>query len=144
MIDVDHFKQFNDNYGHAVGDLILKCLVNLLMQTTREEDVVCRYGGEEFVVLMPNTTLEAAYQRAEYWRRACETMRTDVEGKLLGVTISLGVVTAFEPMPSAARLLAMADQAMYQAKALGRNRTVVFSQPSHYLAFPLASHNSNV
>lgn len=144
MIDVDHFKQFNDTYGHSVGDIILKCLVNLLMKTTREEDVVCRYGGEEFVVLMPNTTPETAYQRAEYWRRACEMMKTDVEGKPLGVTISLGVVTAFEPMPSAAQLLAMADQAMYQAKALGRNRTVVFSQPSHYLAYPLAPHDSTL
>lgn len=144
MIDVDHFKQFNDNYGHTVGDIILKCLVNLLMQTTREEDVVCRYGGEEFVVLMPNTTAEAAYQRAEYWRHACETMKTDVEGKPIGVTISLGVVTAFEPMPSAARLLATADQAMYQAKALGRNRTVVFNLPSHYLEFQLTPHDSGL
>ena len=123
MIDVDHFKLFNDNYGHQVGDLALSKLVWLLNRLTRKGDVVCRYGGEEFVVLMPNSSLKDAKRRAEEWRLACERMPIEHQGRRLGVTISQGVVSNHITDISADKLLAKADQAMYKAKTLGRNRT---------------------
>lgn len=126
MIDVDHFKKFNDDYGHQTGDILLQRLVALLIETTRKGDAVCRYGGEEFVILMPNTSREIAYRRAEGWRLACEMMKIEYEGKLIGVTLSLGVVTSSDPASNAEQLLDMGDQAMYQAKASGRNCTVIF------------------
>jgi diguanylate cyclase (GGDEF)-like protein len=129
MIDVDHFKKFNDDYGHQAGDVLLQRLVSLLVETSRKGDAVCRYGGEEFVILMPNTAQESAYRRAETWRIACEKIKENHDGKSIEITISLGVVTSFAPAVSAEELLMMADRAMYQAKASGRNCTAIFEQP---------------
>lgn len=130
MLDVDRFKEFNDRHGHAAGDVILKRLVCMLTETTRKEDVVCRYGGDEFIVLMPNTPQDVACQRAEYWRQVCGKMTADIEATPTGITLSLGVVTTLDPTASIDRLLLMVDQAMYEAKAAGGNRTVVFGQSS--------------
>src|SRR5512138_495908 len=69
IMDMDHFKQFNDNYGHKCGDVVLQAFANFLVEHTRKSDVVCRYGGEEFVILMPNAPLDVSYERVETWRQ---------------------------------------------------------------------------
>lgn len=120
MVDVDHFKAYNDGYGHQRGDECLKRLAGLLREGLRPDDSVCRYGGEEFVILLPDTPQDAAAQIA---RRLCERVHAEhiehaagVDGR---VTLSIGVATA----PQASHdLLARADQALYRAKQTGRNR----------------------
>ncbi len=126
MMDVDHFKILNDNFGHQAGDSVLKQLVSLLKETTRKSDVICRCGGEEFVVLMPNTTRKDAFQRAEAWRLACEKMKFTIEREVIQITLSLGIVTFEGSDLSGNQLVSMADQAMYRAKAAGRNCTRIF------------------
>jgi diguanylate cyclase (GGDEF)-like protein len=126
MLDVDHFKQFNDVHGHAVGDMVLRRLGHVLGRLFREEDVVCRYGGEEFVVLLPNCGSEAAQERAEALRVAAEALilaAPDSGG--LTVTVSVGVTTTAGDRSDLAALVRQADQALYRAKAQGRNRVVV-------------------
>ncbi|HEY0785144.1 MAG TPA: sensor domain-containing diguanylate cyclase [Acidobacteriaceae bacterium] len=119
MIDVDHFKRVNDLLSHETGDLVLQRVAALLRSCTRETDTLCRYGGEEFVLLLPGADHEAALQRAERLRQAVEL---DVDG-VAAVTVSIGVATA-QPdgrgvgLPG---LLAAADKALYLAKAQGRN-----------------------
>lgn len=126
MIDVDHFKQFNDTFGHQIGDRALQYLVKLTLENTRKGDVVCRYGGEEFVVLMPNISAKDAFQRAEELRRKCEASKCDDKEVTSRITLSIGVATLADPEMTGEQLLSMADQAMYQAKAAGRNRTVIY------------------
>jgi diguanylate cyclase (GGDEF)-like protein/PAS domain S-box-containing protein len=125
MIDADHFKNINDTFGHQAGDLALQRLVQLIERHTRKSDVVCRYGGEEFVVLLPETAPEDAYRRAEEWRLAFAAERIEFNGQTFQVTISLGVAAGSVPEVSGASLLNAADQAMYRAKEIGRNRTVL-------------------
>ena len=128
MMDVDHFKILNDNFGHQAGDSVLKQLVSLLKETTRKSDVICRCGGEEFVVLMPNTTQKDAFQRAEAWRLACEKINFKFEQKTIRITLSMGIVAYEDFDLSGKQLLKMADLAMYRAKAAGRNCTRVFQE----------------
>ncbi|MBN1148624.1 MAG: diguanylate cyclase [Anaerolineales bacterium] len=130
MIDLDNFKQFNDEFGHQAGDLLLQRLAGLLMDNTRKGDAVCRYGGDEFVALMPNISLQEAHRRAEEWRLACESLQRDGAGKSITVTLSQGVVAYLDPKTSAEELLHLADQALYQAKAAGRNCTAIY-EPSN-------------
>lgn len=117
MIDVDHFKRFNDNYGHVAADAALKELAALLQRNTRKEDVVCRYGGEEFVVILSGTDLARAAQHAERLRAACHA-----EGR---VTLSIGVALFPCHGRDWSELLARADEALYQAKGAGRNQVCV-------------------
>lgn len=125
MIDVDHFKKINDTYGHATGDKVLQELANHLQRQTRDVDIVGRYGGEEFVVILPNTHLEAAAELAERLRA-----RIDKEITLSrlrnhpGLTISIGVASLGDDTPSLESLLDKADTALYQAKSKGRNTVV--------------------
>jgi diguanylate cyclase (GGDEF)-like protein len=125
MIDLDHFKQISDRFGHKAGDLVLQQFVNRIVSKTRKGDVLCRYGGEEFVVMMPYTNLADAYQRAEEWRITCENLPIEHGGNTLTLTISSGVTASQNPGMTAEELLEQADQAMYQAKSAGRNRTVI-------------------
>ncbi|MFN3261982.1 MAG: diguanylate cyclase [Pikeienuella sp.] len=120
--DVDHFKRFNDTYGHEAGDTVLKALAELLQKTFRQADVPCRFGGEEFVVVMPGCGEERAIERAEQLRAAVEALQLRHSGETLRVTISIGVATTGEEASAIQDLLANADEALYAAKDAGRNR----------------------
>jgi len=128
MVDVDHFKQFNDTYGHLKGDITLKAIANLLFNNIREFDVLARYGGEEFVVLLPNTELANALKVAEKLRRKiADELRTDIppaSGKThVPITISIGVAS-YPEKQSPGELMHAADMALYKAKRQGRNLVI--------------------
>ncbi|NOH01042.1 MAG: diguanylate cyclase [Chloroflexi bacterium] len=127
IMDVDHFKQFNDTYGHKCGDVVLLTLAKFLTENTRRGDIVCRYGGEEFVILMPDATTESAYERAEFFRKEFEKSRIEYDGKILKSTFSAGVASFPTHAHSGETLLNLADHALYQSKADGRNRVTVYS-----------------
>jgi diguanylate cyclase (GGDEF)-like protein/PAS domain S-box-containing protein len=125
MIDIDHFKDLNDGYGHRAGDTALQALGQLLAANTRGGDVACRYGGEEFVVALPGATLEVAHARAEHLRRAVEALRVNYRGATLSLTISAGIAAYPVHGERVDQVLDHADQALYQAKKNGRNHCVV-------------------
>ncbi|HIJ86687.1 MAG TPA: diguanylate cyclase [Desulfuromonadales bacterium] len=122
MIDLDHFKSVNDTYGHSAGDLILKTFSDLLRDIIRTEDVAARWGGEEFIVLLPHTASEAAAALAERIRTAFE--KQTVGAKAINLSASFGVVQLQES-DDADILIRRADTALYQAKNAGRNRVVL-------------------
>ena len=124
MMDIDHFKKVNDTYGHQAGDEVLKRLVGLLEQTTRKGDVVCRYGGEEFVVLLPRISLKDAVERAEAWRKILQSTEFKFGGRAIGVTISIGISSNMKIGINGDQLLSHADQALLVAKKTGRNRVI--------------------
>ncbi|QEE30422.1 diguanylate cyclase [Terriglobus albidus] len=122
MIDVDHFKTFNDRYSHATGDSVLKKVAKVIGASIRTEDVACRYGGEEFTVIVPDTTIEAAHERAERLRTAVEALPAALENGLhTNVTISIGIAIFPNHATSPDHLLRRADEALYRAKHEGRN-----------------------
>ena len=126
MVDIDHFKHVNDQYGHPVGDQVLCSVVNVLRQRVRSQDLVGRYGGEEFMVLLPDTTLVGAEQLARELCKAVEESRCPVDGvdgPGISVTVSIGVFGGrLESDDSWDMLITAADRALYQAKSNGRNR----------------------
>ena len=122
MIDLDHFKSVNDTYGHSTGDVILKKFSDLLREIIRTEDVAARWGGEEFIVLLPHTASDAAAALAERIRAAFE-QQSDGAIKI-GLSASFGVVQSLES-DDADTLIRRADAALYQAKREGRNRVVL-------------------
>ncbi|MEJ5222964.1 MAG: diguanylate cyclase [Anaerolineales bacterium] len=126
ILDLDYFKKFNDHYGHMAGDALLRRLANLLLRSTRESDIACRYGGEEFIVVMPGSPLEAAYRRAEEIRQEFEKTNIHVDGITLNATVSMGVAAYPQNALSEDALIRAADQALYAAKSSGRNQ-VLFS-----------------
>ena len=126
MLDIDHFKRVNDTYGHQVGDQALKMLASILLANIRAEDVACRYGGEEFLILLPNMPLGAAIQRAEVWRSAVEELSVTMGDFNITFTISLGVAAYPEHGKTPDDLTRCADQALYRAKHEGRNQVAVF------------------
>lgn len=131
MLDADHFKAFNDTYGHMAGDRVLKYMGELLIKNSRREDIACRYGGEEFVLVLPGTDRKIARQRAEDLRAIIQEGAPIYHNKkqLPNITVSLGVALLPEHGNSAVDLLAAADKALYQAKEEGRNRVVVAKKP---------------
>ena len=123
MMDIDHFKNFNDTFGHTAGDFILTKLVETLYLHIRAEDVVCRMGGEEFLVLLPETTLEVARLKADLIRSKFAALKLVMNDLPLGqVTISLGVATYPDHGNTSQEILLKADQALYKAKEKGRNQ----------------------
>jgi diguanylate cyclase (GGDEF)-like protein len=127
MIDIDHFKRFNDSFGHAAGDAVLRATGALMKQHIRgASDVVCRYGGEEFLIVMPEAGLGIARERAEALRMAMGALKLSHGGKALGrLTISLGLSMLPQNGTSVAALVSAADAALYEAKKRGRDRLVV-------------------
>lgn len=125
MLDVDHFKQFNDTYGHEAGDLILRGVGDIFRRSVRSEDIICRYGGEEFIVILPDTGQEAAMERAETIRSEVSRMRMRFHGDALReVTISIGVAVYPLSGETLEELLRASDRALYAAKHAGRNQVV--------------------
>ncbi|CAK0746091.1 NitT/TauT family transport system substrate-binding protein [Gammaproteobacteria bacterium] len=122
MIDLDHFKLVNDTYGHKAGDEVLKSLGALLRSDAREGDIPCRYGGEEFVLVSPHMHLDVAKQRIEQWVEAFGGMKTRHGELEIGTTMSVGLATYPIHGATAEALIVRADEALYKAKAAGRNR----------------------
>ncbi|MBS1816108.1 MAG: diguanylate cyclase [Acidobacteria bacterium] len=126
MLDVDHFKQFNDQFGHAAGDTVLKEVARVIGSSVRAEDLVCRYGGEEFTIILPDIGLDAIKERAEKVRQAIEDLRTQIGNHVRGdITISIGGALFPRDGQTSEELLKCADAALYRAKHEGRNRVVI-------------------
>ncbi|MDR2614859.1 MAG: diguanylate cyclase [Candidatus Accumulibacter sp.] len=125
MIDIDHFKRINDTHGHAVGDRVLMHLAKTLTDEVRDSDIVGRYGGEEFAVILPETNLETALDIAERVRQAVENdaAHTEESGDIR-YTLSIGVSTFIRDVQAVATVFETADKGLYEAKAAGRNRVV--------------------
>lgn len=137
LLDLDHFKHFNDSYGHECGDFLLKTISDLLQQQVREDDIVTRFGGEEFVVLMPHASLAVAMERAEHIRQAVAVQKIIWHEQVLGpVTISAGVACFPDHGSSQDQLISAADNAMFRAKDGGRNRVIHAEIPPSQMAGP--------
>ena len=130
MIDVDYFKNVNDTYGHAAGDCVLKQVSGIIKSEIREYDIACRYGGEEFFIILPQTNLKEASFVAQRLRKVIEEAKMDIKDastenvNFLKVTVSIGVC-AFTPEMNTEKLVQETDKALYEAKTTGRNRVIV-------------------
>ena len=125
MVDVDHFKKYNDTYGHPEGDVLLKKVGDILQSSLRTNDFAARYGGEEFLILLPDQDQKGALEVAERIRQRIATETADEANQCKAVTASLGVATFPESGRTADLLLVNADAALYQAKNNGRNRVML-------------------
>lgn len=132
MLDLDHFKRVNDEYGHPAGDEVLKRAVTILQASLRREDLLVRYGGEEFCILLPNVALDHATLMAERARDAIQHGSFQYKGRIIPITISLGVASMLDKGDTTAMLIARADEALYSAKRAGRNRVVAFPENSTF------------
>jgi diguanylate cyclase len=133
MFDIDHFKSFNDNYGHLTGDQVLRLVGMSLKQTIKGQDITARYGGEEFAVVLPNTALRQALTVADHIRRAvmAKELKKKSSGEILGrVTISVGV-SMLKPGDDTDALIERADACLYAAKRNGRNRVICEADPEY-------------
>lgn len=130
MLDVDHFKEFNDTHGHAAGDTVLQAVAEVCSNTVRAEDIVCRYGGEEFTIILPDIDPETAYLRANSIRTAVAALQVS-DGKVSygDVTMSIGMALYPESGTSSEVLLRRADQALYRAKQQGRDQVLLAEDP---------------
>jgi diguanylate cyclase (GGDEF)-like protein len=129
MVDIDHFKKVNDQYGHPAGDRVLKKAAELMRQEVRAVDVVGRWGGEEFVILLHKTDPQQAFVTAERLRESIAAAEFDTGKKIIHVTISLGIAGADYCNLDMEEMIKQADQAMYRAKQEGRNRTCIMAAP---------------
>ena len=126
MVDLDHFKRFNDTFGHEAGDMLLREFGTLARSKTRKEDIACRYGGEEFILILPDAPLEVTFARAEELRQAVRHLELKSAGRPIGVvTASIGVSSFPEHALNADTLVRVADTALYKAKHGGRDQVVV-------------------
>lgn len=126
MLDIDFFKKVNDTYGHISGDIILKDLVKLLSATIRSNDIVGRYGGEEFGIVIPNVSRQDAQALCERLRKAVEEQKFNIGTQHINITISLGV--CFKGPSNSINTMEVirrADEALYEAKRTGRNKVVI-------------------
>lgn len=126
MLDLDYFKKVNDQYGHAAGDEVLKALAEVLKKGARESDLICRFGGEEFVAIMPSMSAEQALERVESWRRLLEEKPIVYADFKITITLSAGIAVFPEHGNSADQLLGLADEMLYKSKRDGRNRISVY------------------
>jgi diguanylate cyclase (GGDEF)-like protein/PAS domain S-box-containing protein len=122
MVDLDHFKRVNDTYGHPTGDAVLKAMASILLHGAREGDIICRYGGEEFLVALPNMTIESALERAKTWQSALSSTSIRHGAFSIKTTLSAGISAFPNNGADVDTLLRLADEALYRAKANGRDR----------------------
>lgn len=126
MLDIDHFKRINDNFGHGAGDFVLTEMVRLLEQNIRGSNMVCRYDGEEFLLILPDATLDGARLRAEHIRKLVKNLALMFQGLPLGmITVSIGVALFPDHAADTASLIRAADAALYESKNAGRDRASV-------------------
>jgi diguanylate cyclase (GGDEF)-like protein len=136
LLDIDNFKSVNDLYGHPFGDIVLKGTAALLQEGIRGTDMVSRYGGEEFAVLLPGTNCEGAWQVAEQIRSKIEAQLFRLGSRTVRITVSIGVASLMKNHPQLPQeLIAFADKALYQAKTEGRNRILEYADEMDYIAF---------
>jgi diguanylate cyclase (GGDEF)-like protein/PAS domain S-box-containing protein len=126
MIDIDHFKKVNDTFGHNAGDIVLQKLATELLSRTRIGDIVCRYGGEEFLAVLPNVTSETAYEIAERWRKLFPGSTMPLEYTEIKATVSCGISEFPLHGNTSEELVSTADKALYYAKQAGRNRVMIW------------------
>lgn len=130
LADVDNFKRYNDTWGHPGGDAVLQQLARLMQRVFREEDIVCRYGGEEFLIVLPDASLDLLQSSAERLSDESRRMHVRVKGQFLGaITVSAGYALYPRHGTTAEELIAAADRALYGAKSTGRDRVCAPSQP---------------
>lgn len=134
LIDIDHFKSINDTYGHGVGDLVLQRVVAVCKSELRSTDYIGRLGGEEFAVMLPDTSLDSALDVAERMRKAVAAMAVEVLAGKISVTVSVGLAPRTADKNSLELLLESADVAVYKAKSGGRNQTVRFVRDGEIIA----------
>jgi diguanylate cyclase (GGDEF)-like protein len=125
MLDIDHFKRYNDTYGHLAGDEVLRQMSALLKSSIRQSDYAARYGGEEFIVILPETVAEAAAHMAERIRRDMEGREMGSETSGTKVTVSMGIAAFPEHGEDPESMIREADAALYEAKRRGRNQVVI-------------------
>jgi len=126
MLDLDHFKHFNDTFGHEGGDTLLQALAGLVRRNIRREDIACRYGGEEFIIILPEALLQITADRAELLRQQVQELQVAYQDRPLGpINVSLGVAVFPDHGANGEALIRAADSALYRAKEGGRNRVVV-------------------
>ena len=126
MIDIDHFKRCNDTFGHAAGDAVLRAVSHYVLSLTRGEDIFCRYGGEEFVLVMVNTSARGVWERAEMLRAGVRSLAIEHEGRAIGpITLSIGIGMVPDHAERGHAALRVADAALYRAKQEGRDRVVM-------------------
>jgi diguanylate cyclase (GGDEF)-like protein/PAS domain S-box-containing protein len=131
MMDLDHFKRFNDTFGHQAGDALLRSLGDFLRRSTRGQDIACRYGGEEFALVLSDSSLAGASQRAEIMRQEVKHLNVQYAGQLLGaVSVSIGLAVFPDHGSTISEVLHAADQALYGAKREGRDRVSVWTTES--------------
>ena len=132
LMDIDYFKKLNDTYGHLAGDAVLQEIARSMKNNLRIEDVLSRFGGEEFTLLLPTTSVPTALEIADRLRAAIENLRIAYEEKILSVTISIGCAVSCPTEPlSQQQLISRADEALYTSKRNGRNRVTVYTQGEH-------------
>lgn len=125
MLDLDHFKNINDRFGHSAGDQVLKALADIMRQTSRESDLICRYGGEEFIAIIPNMTAAQAFERAEIWRKQLEQNTVNYGANEIKITLSAGIAIYPGHGKKGEELILCADEMLYQSKHSGRNQVSI-------------------
>ena len=139
FVDIDHFKTVNDTYGHATGDVVLRGVSQTIAENLRASDLIGRYGGEEFMLILTETNVEEGAELSEKLRKLVERATFKVEGnKALSVTVSIGIVGGSGQQVRMETLVRDADAAMYSAKSLGRNQTYIFEEPDEDARVPRA------
>ena len=139
FVDIDHFKTVNDSYGHAAGDIVLRGVAQTIAENLRASDLIGRYGGEEFMLILTETNVEEGAALSEKLRSLVERLRHTVEGNAdLSVTVSIGIVGGSGQQLRMENLVRDADAAMYSAKSLGRNQTYIFEEPNEDSRVPRA------
>jgi diguanylate cyclase (GGDEF)-like protein len=139
FVDIDHFKTVNDTYGHATGDIVLRGVAQTVAENLRASDLIGRYGGEEFMLILTETNVEEGAALSEKLRKLVERLRFSVDGNPnLSVTISIGIVGGAGQQLRMDNLVRDADAAMYSAKSLGRNQTYIFEEPDEDARVPRA------
>ena len=129
MIDADNLKQVNDTYGHKTGDKLILTIASTIKDCLRTSDIICRYGGDEFVALLPQLPSERAIETAERLRSAIENTSFDVDGQRITTTVSIGIATYPDEVPIAEELLEKADETLYESKKAGRNVVISYAKP---------------
>lgn len=128
MIDADNLKKINDTYGHKAGDKLILTLASTIKECLRTSDIICRYGGDEFVALLPQLPVSKAMETAERLRSAIENTSFDVDGERITTTVSIGVATYPDEVTVADELMEKADESLYESKNAGRNKVISYSR----------------